>query len=41
MGIKYLEVYGDSKLIINQVKDEYKLRNEDLLPCHQATIIWG
>lgn len=38
MGMKYLEVYGDSKLIINQVKGEYEIRNEDLIPYYWATI---
>ena len=26
MGVRYLEAYGDSKLIINQVKGEYEAR---------------
>lgn len=39
MGVKYLEVYGNSKLIISQVKSEYEVRNEDLVPYYQATII--
>ena len=38
MGIRYLEAYGDSKLIINQIKDEYEIRHEDLIPYHQAAI---
>jgi len=29
MGVRYLEAYGDSKLIINQVKGEYEVRHED------------
>ena len=32
MGVRYLEAYGDSKLIINQVKGEYEVRHEDLVP---------
>jgi len=28
MGVKYLEAYGDSKLIINHVKREYEVRHE-------------
>jgi len=38
MGVQYLEAYGDSKLIINQVKGEYEVRHEDLVPYHHATI---
>jgi len=38
MGVCYLEAYGDSKLIINQVKGEYEIRHEDLLPYHHAVI---
>ena len=38
MGVQYLEAYGDSKLIINQVKGEYKVRHEDFIPYHHAAI---
>jgi len=38
MGVRYLEAYGDSKLIINQVKSEYEVRHEDLVPYHHAVI---
>ena len=38
MGVQYLETYGVSKLIINQVKREYKVRHEDLIPYHHAAI---
>jgi len=38
MGVQYLEAYGDSKLIINQVKDEYEVRHEDLISYHHAAI---
>ena len=34
MGVHYLEAYGDSKLIINQVKGEYEVR----LPYYHAAI---
>jgi len=37
-GVKNLETYGDSKLIVNQVH-EYEVRHEDLVPYHNATII--
>jgi len=38
MGVQYLEAYGDSKLIISQVKDEYEVRHEELIPYHHAAI---
>jgi len=38
MGVQYLEAYGDSKLIINQVKGEYEVRNENLVSYHHAAI---
>ena len=38
MGVCYLEAYGDSKLIVNQVKGEYETRHEDLVPYHHAVI---
>ena len=36
MGVRYLEAYGDSKLIINQVKGEYEVRHGDLVPYYYA-----
>ena len=38
MRVRYLEVYGDSKLIINQVKGEYEVRHGDLVPYYHAVI---
>ena len=38
IGIKNLEAYGDSELIINQVRGEYEVRHENLVPYHNATI---
>jgi len=38
MGVRYLEAYGDSKLIINQVKGEYEVRHEDLVPYYHMVI---
>ena len=32
MGIKHLNVYGDSQLVINQVTGEYNCRNTGLIP---------
>ena len=34
MGVRYLEAYGDSKLIVNQVKGEYEIRHKELVPYH-------
>ena len=33
-----LEAYGDSKLAVNQIKGEYEVRHEDLVPYHHAVI---
>jgi len=38
IGIKNLEAYGDSKLIVNQVRGEYEVRHENLIPYHNVTI---
>jgi len=38
IGVKNLEAYNDSKLIVNQVREKYEVRHEDLVPYHHATI---
>jgi len=38
MRVQYLEAYGDSKLIINQVKGEYEVCHQDLIPYYHETI---
>ena len=38
IGVKNLETYGDSKLIVNQVRGEYEVIHEDLVPYYNATI---
>jgi len=38
MRVRYLEAYGNSKLIVNQVKGEYKAQHEDLVSYHHAVI---
>ena len=38
MRVRYLEAYGDLKLIVNQVKGEYEVRHENLVPYHHAVI---
>ena len=37
--VKNLESYGDSKLIINQLRGDYEVQHEDLVPYHNAIII--
>ncbi|MGV7988771.1 reverse transcriptase-like protein [Mycobacterium kansasii] len=37
MGIKLLHIFGDSKLIINQLTIEFEVRKQELLPyCRKA-----
>ena len=38
ISVKNLKVYSDSKLIVNQVCGEYKVRYGDLVSYHNATI---
>ena len=38
IGVRYLEAYDNFKLIINQVRWEYEVHHEDLIPYHHATI---
>ena len=38
MWARYFEAYGDSKLIVNQVKGEYEIRHEDLVPYYHTVI---
>jgi len=38
MGVQYVEAYGDSKLIVNQVKGEYEVQHEDLVPYYHTVI---
>lgn len=40
LGVKYLESYGNSKLVITQIKGEYEIRNKDLVLYHRAIIAW-
>ena len=37
IGVRHLEAYGDSKLIMNQVRGGYEVRHEDLVPYPKAT----
>jgi len=38
IGVKNHEAYGDSKLIINQVRGEYEVQHEDFVPYHNIII---
>jgi len=38
IGVKNLEAYGDSKLIVSQVRGEYEVRHEDLILYYNATV---
>jgi len=38
IGVKHLKAYGDSKLIVYQVREEYEVRHKDLVPYHNTTI---
>ena len=38
LASKNLEVYSNSKLIVNQIRREYEVRHENLVPYHNATI---
>lgn len=35
MGIRHLKIFGDSKLIVNQVNEDYEVRKPDILPYHR------
>ena len=38
MGIKDLDVYGDSQLVINQLLEEYGVKKEDLFLYHRHAL---
>ena len=38
IGVKNLKAYSDSKIIVNQVRGEYEVQHEDLLPYHNTII---
>ena len=38
IGVKNLKAYGSLKLIVNQVRGEYEVKHEDLVPYHKVTI---
>ena len=36
LGVKELEVYGDSALIISQIQNRWKIKDERLIPYHKG-----
>jgi len=38
MGIKYLNIYGDSQLVINQLLEKYEVKKEDLVSYHKHAL---
>ncbi|XP_074299474.1 uncharacterized protein LOC141630583 [Silene latifolia] len=38
IGVRDMEIYGDSKLVVNQVLGEYEVKKEDLIPYHQQAL---
>ena len=36
LGVKELEVYGDSALIISQIQSRWKIKEEKLMPYHEC-----
>ena len=40
MGILQLEIFGDSKLIINQILEHYDVKKKDLIPYYKYVKKW-
>ena len=38
IGIKDLDIYGDSQLVIKQLLEEYEVKKDDLLPYHKYAL---
>ena len=41
LGVKELEVYGDSALIISQIHNKWKIKEEKLMPYHECLQKWA
>ncbi|XP_075640424.1 uncharacterized protein LOC142612194 [Castanea sativa] len=41
IGVKELEVYGDSALIISQIQNKWKIKEERLMPYHEYLQKWA
>src|SRR3954464_15118806 len=38
LGVRNLQAYGDSELVINQLRREYEVRSDDLIPSFNSTL---
>ncbi|XP_074290174.1 uncharacterized protein LOC141616909 [Silene latifolia] len=38
IGVRDMDIYDDSKLVVNQVLGEYEVKKEDLIPYHQRAL---
>src|SRR3954469_18868621 len=38
LGVRNLQAYGDSELIINQLRREYEIRSDDLIPYFNSAL---
>ena len=38
MGIKDLDIYGDSQLVIKQLLEEYEVKKDDLVSYHKYAL---
>ncbi|XP_074297459.1 uncharacterized protein LOC141628187 [Silene latifolia] len=38
IGVRDMDIYGDSKLVVNQVLGEFEVKKEDLIPYHQRAL---
>ncbi|XP_074296967.1 uncharacterized protein LOC141627634 [Silene latifolia] len=38
IGVRDMDIYGDSKLVVNQVLSEYEVKKDDLIPYHQQAL---
>ena len=41
LGVKELKVYGDLALIISQIQNKWKIKEERLMPYHQCLQKWA
>ena len=41
LGVKELGVYGDSALIISQIQNKWKIKEERLMPYHECLQKWA
>ena len=41
LGVKELEVYDDSALIVSQIQNKWKIKEERLMPYHECLQKWA